>query len=312
MTAPASPALRVATTFAAAAGELATHPRLDDPRLYKLGGILTGGLGVAALVYMLLRDPTSPVNRALSAYADHLERRMRTLFLPPNARSVMIAQGVSMYAVVATSVALHKPQIAPFALLVGVLPIALLELKVIMRVRAIEAQTDAFILTLANALKATPSVADAFISLIPVVAEPLKSEIVLATKQMRLGVVLEDALLQMATRIGSRTFDTALASVLIGQRVGGNLPKILETSAQALRELFRLEGMMRAKTASGRIQMWVIVLAPILFVVYFDQTQPGYFDPMMESSMGKLMLAAAIVMWILAIFIGRRVLKVDV
>ena len=41
--------------------------------------------------------------------------------------------------------------------------------------------------------------------------EPLKSEIELATKQMRLGNTLEDALLEMARRIGSRVFDTALA-----------------------------------------------------------------------------------------------------
>lgn len=285
---------------------------LHDARLYKLAGVLTGGLGAAAIGYMLIRKPTSPLSRAFSAYSHYLERRFKTLFLPANVRSVIITQAISIYAVIATAVAMHQLEIAPFALLVAAIPVLMLELKVHVRVRAIEAQTDSFVLTLANALKATPSVADAFISLVPVVAEPLRSEIVLATKQMRLGVVLEDALLEMAARIGSRTFDTALASVLIGQRVGGNLPKILETSAGALRELFRLEGMMRAKTASGRIQMWVIVLAPMLFVVYFDQTQPGYFDPLMESNMGRMMLLAAIIMWILAIIVGRKVLKVDV
>ena len=167
-------------------------------------------------------------------------------------------------------------------------------------------------MTLANALKATPSVGDAFTSLVPVVDEPLRSEITLATKQMRLGVVLEQSLLEMASRIGSRLFDTALASVLIGQRLGGNLPKILESSAGALRELFRLEGMMRAKTASGRIQMWVIGVAPIVFVTYFDQTDPTYFDPLMTTTPGMIILGAAIVAWVLALVLGRAILMVDV
>jgi tight adherence protein B len=291
---------------------LLQDPALGDPRILKVAGIASGGLGAAAFAYWLVHKPTSLLSRAIAAYAHHLERRFRSLFLQANVKAVILTQAIAIYAIVAAGIALHQPQIAPFALLAAVLPILILELKHKRRILAIETQTDSFILALSNALKATPSVGDAFISLIPIVSEPLRSEIDLATKQMRLGQTLEDALLEMATRIGSRVFDTALASVLIGQRVGGNLPKILETSACALRELFRLEGMMRARTAAGRIQLWVIAFAPILFVFYFDQTQPGYFDPLTSSTTGMIMLFAAVACWMLAIVLGRKILRVDV
>jgi tight adherence protein B len=288
------------------------HPALADPRILKVTGLVFGGLGAAGFTHWLVRKPTSLLSRALSAYAHYLDRRFRSLFLQANVKAVILTQAISFYAIVAAGIAFHEVQIAPFALLVAALPVLLLELKHRKRILAIETQTDGFILALSNALKATPSVGDAFISLIPIVSEPLRSEVDLATKQMRLGQTLEDALLMMATRIGSRVFDTALASVLIGQRVGGNLPKILETSASALRELFRLEGMMRSRTAAGRIQLWVIAFAPVLFVFYFDQTQPGYFDPLTTSTTGMLMLFAAVVLWMLAIVLGRKILRVDV
>ena len=43
-----------------------------------------------------------------------------------------------------------------------------------------------------------------------------------------------------------------------GRQVGGNLPKVLETTAHTLREMKRLEGVIRTKTADGRMQLWVI------------------------------------------------------
>jgi tight adherence protein B len=282
------------------------------PPVFKTAGVILAGVGAAVLAYALVRAEASIVRRALSAYADYLDRRLRSLFLRGDVRALMIAQAVLAYVLIGAALALHDGKMAFFALLIGVMPAAILELKLKRRIAAIEAQTDRFVLALANALKATPSVGDAFVSLVPLTAEPLRSEIELAAKQMRLGCALEDALLQMATRVGSRIFDTALASALIGQRVGGNLPRILETSAEALRELARLEAMMRARTASGRIQMWVIAAAPVLFVVYFDKSQPGYFDPMTASTTGIALLGTAVVLWLVAIVLGKKILGVDV
>ena len=59
-------------------------------------------------------------------------------------------------------------------MIVAILPVASLESNRRKRIVASEQQTDAFIL----ALKSTPSIGDAFSSLVPVVQEPLKSEIV--------------------------------------------------------------------------------------------------------------------------------------
>lgn len=288
------------------------HTFAHDARTLKIAGIAIAAIGLAVLAHVSVARPKSLLNRGLAAYAHYLEKRFAAMFMPANVNAVMIAQGVTMYAVVATAVAMNAPEVLPFVAVVAALPWATLELKHRRRVVAIEQQTDTFILALANSLKSTPSVADAFSSLVPIVAEPLKSEIELALKQMRLGCTLEDALQMMAERIGSRVFDTALASVLIGQRVGGNLPRILETSAGALRELNRLESMVRSRTASGRIQMWVISLAPAAFVIFFDRTQPKYFEPLTSSNTGVAILAAAVVLWVVAIILGRKILSVDV
>ncbi len=78
----------------------------------------------------------------------------------------------------------------------------------------LEAQLDGFLTSLANALKSTPSIAAAFQSVVPVLQNPIRQEVELAIKEMKVGSTLDQALLHMAARVGSRQLDSALSSIL--------------------------------------------------------------------------------------------------
>lgn len=287
-------------------------PLLASALACKVSGIVVAALGASFVAYRLTADPNSPIRRGWRGYEEYLRRRLESLFMRGNPRSIATAQTLLVVIFLAFAVMQHEARLLLAALVIFGLPWAWLESKHRRHVLAIELQTDGFVTALGNALKATPSVADAFISMRDVMSEPMKSEVGLAIKQMRLGCTLEEALELMGQRVGSRMLDTALASVLIGQRVGGNLPRILETSGAALRELQRLESFVRAKTASGRIQMIVVSLAPLAFLIFFDRTQPHYFDPLTSTRTGMIMLGVALVSWVVAILLGRRILRVDV
>jgi tight adherence protein B len=69
---------------------------------------------------------------------------------------------------------------------------------------------------------------------------------------MRVGNTLDQALMNMSARIQSRQLDTAITSVLVGIQVGGNLPTVLETTASSIRDMRRLEGVVRSKTGEAR------------------------------------------------------------
>jgi tight adherence protein B len=285
---------------------------LAGSRACKIAGVSVGALAMMLITYRLAINPESIPNRALDAYRLYLRRRFDSLFLRGKPELIIGVQVALLLFAITTTIALHDARVLFGAIITAVTPYAVLEMKHRKRVLAVELQTDGFITALGNALKATPSVGDAFISMQQVMSEPLKSEIALAIKQMRLGCTFEESLEMMGKRVGSRMFDTALASVLIGQRVGGNLPRILETSGAALRELQRLEVFVRSKMASGRIQMMVVALAPVAFVIFFDRTQPHYFDPLTASRTGMLILGAALVAWVVAVILGRRILRIEV
>ena len=109
-----------------------------------------------------------------------------------------------------------------------------------------------------------------------------------------------------------RSVDTALSAVLIGRTVGGNLPRVLETTAGSLREMQRLEGVIRSKTADGRMQLYVIGAMPAVLVVLMNVVWPGYFNPLTDNIIGYVIVVGVVIMWASAIVVARKVLAVDI
>jgi tight adherence protein B len=73
----------------------------------------------------------------------------------------------------------------------------------------------------------------------------------------------------------------------------------------------RLEGVIRTKTADGRMQLWVIGAMPLVFIVGFGVMWPGYFDPLTKSFNGYMIIGFVIAAWVSALILARKVLAVD-
>jgi tight adherence protein B len=280
--------------------------------LLKYGGGLALALSCALFVQRVASDPESLLNRYASLYIAYLDRKLRALLQPPRGRMIVLGQLASGAAVAALATS-FGPGFAVIGLaLVAAGPAAYLEHLRIARVKAIEAKLDAFALTLANSLKATPSIGNALAYTEPLLALPLRDEVALALKEMRVGSTLDQALLNMAGRVRSTNLDLALSSILIGRQVGGDLTQILETTATALREMARLKGLVRAKTAEGKAQTLVLAIFPVILLVLFDSVSPGYFDPLTKSATGWLVVALAVGLWLGAIVMARALVRVEI
>jgi tight adherence protein B len=250
--------------------------------------------------------------RYWARYVSSLERKMRGLFIFTPGRLVALGQLAAMFVIMAANLILDLPFWYAIILFVAILPTVYLESEKRKRMTMIEDQLDNFMLALANALKSTPSIGAAFGSVVTVIEDPIRQEVDLALKEMKIGSTLDQALLHMASRVGSRQLDSALSSILIGRQVGGNLPKVLETTATTLREMKRLEGVIRTKTADGRMQMWVIGAFPGVVLIGFGAFWPGYFTPLTASFTGYGIIAFVCVSWVSALVLARKVLAVDI
>lgn len=271
--------------------------------------LLCGAIALSA--FALASDPQSLVRRSWSRYVAYLERKLRNMFITTSGSLIAAAQLAGVAVAVAAAAVLGDARAYAAVPVVLVAPAVAIERMRRARLSAIESKIDAFVLTLANALKSTPSIGTALGNVQPLLPAPLDQELELALKEVRVGSNLEQALLNMASRIQSRQLDAALSGLLIGRQIGGDLPKILETTAETLREMARLQGVVRSKTAEGKAQLAVLAVFPAVILLMFDTVSHGYFDPLGRSAAGMTVVAVAVVLWVLSLALARKVLSVN-
>jgi tight adherence protein B len=277
----------------------------------KLGIALLLGAAVFLAVLASLLDQQGPLARGFRRYAGYLDALLRGLFLPATGAKLASWQIGAVLGAVALVLLLELDfwYVWVGGALAG--PTIYLERKKRQRRQELEKQLDAFVLALANALKSIPSVNAAFQSVAETSSSPIKEEIELCIREMRIGCTLDEALLHMAARVGSQRLDSVLAAVILGRQIGGNLPRVLESTASSIREISRLEGVLRTKTSEAKMQLYVIGAAPFVLVLALSQMSPGYFDPLQQSPLGYAIGMGAIGSWLLALYLARQVLSVS-
>lgn len=278
---------------------------------HQAAGPLVLALG-AGLVALSAASPGSPLARALGRYVAHLDGLQRQLFVPEKGRQILTGQGAALVLALAVGAFLPDKRWLLVLPLLVLGPALHLKRERDKRVASIEAQLDGFVLSLANALKTVPSPGAALEATLAILPNPTRQEIEQVLREVRIGSTLEEALLAMSARLGSKSVDVAFSAVLIGLRVGGNLPASLERTAATIREMNRLQGVVRTKTSEGRAQLWVLALFPLGAVFAFNRVEPGYFDPLQTTFAGQVAVGVAVVLWLSSILVARKVLTVDI
>jgi tight adherence protein B len=267
-------------------------------------------LALVALCLCLAYNPS--VRAQLATYHARLACDLNYLRFAWSPRRLMIMQlsAVIGSLIVASSLLTLWP-LSPLPLLLFG-PGVWLERKRNARTSHIEEQLDTWLIALANALKASPSLGDSIEASARLMAPPLSEELSLLHKETRLGMPLDRALSQLAERLRSPVASAALATLRVARTSGGNLSDTLASSAASLREMARLEGVVRSKTAEGRAQALLIGVLPGPLCLLLHTLDSKLLEPLWSTERGHLVLGAAFALWLSALFWARRIVAVDI
>ncbi len=279
-----------------------------QPWVFGRIGAAMVGLAVAVVSYGLLADPRSPLRTRWRALVARYDAEVRRLFLTTTGRRIASMQVAFVGLFGVLGLALGSMAFLLLAALGVVAPRVYFQRQWLHRMTQIEKQLDGWLLLLANALKSTAAIPEALAASATLVEPPIRQELELTLREMRLGSSLSEALEAMAARLGSRTVTAAISTLLIGQRTGGDVPRILDESASTLREMARLEAVLRAKTAEGRAQIGLIAAMPFLVAGGLFALDPEWLAPLTTSFIGQVMLAIAVVSWIAALLLARKIM----
>ena len=276
----------------------------------RLLGVGLLGPALPTLAYGLFVRYRAPLAARLARHERELARDLT--FLRMSVPAALLARAQVLGVVLAAlllALRLVFPASLVFTLSLSVQPI--LRARRARRTGELDMQLDGWLRGLASSLRATPALGEAIEHSISLVAAPLRDELDTLVKELRLGIGLDEAVVRMGARVQSRTLESALATLRIGRSTGGDVSTVLERAASTLREMARLEGVLRTKTAEGKAQTFVLVLTPFPLVGLLHFLDPSFLAPLLASTRGHAVLALAVVCWAASLFLARRILRVD-
>jgi tight adherence protein B len=283
----------------------------DEMLLLKVGSLILAAFAVGAFAYWVYTASDSAIRKVYDNHAASLDRKCRLLYSPYNGRDVARYEILVAGFFILLAAFLEDPTLLPISILVVLLPNVWLGTLVAKRRTQLDEQLDGFLVTLANALRASPALGDAMLTTAGLMRPPIRQDLDFLLKEQKLGTALDAALANMASRVDSRSFNAALLTILVGRQTGGDLPDILDRAAASLREMARLEGVVRSKTAEGRFQAYVLAAIPFVIVLALRYVDPNWLKPLAETFLGHILMVVAATLWVGAILLARKILDVD-
>ena len=163
---------------------------------------------------------------------------------------------------------------------------------------------------IANSVKAGQSVSQALSSVTDNAGPPLSEEFGLARREIELGASVDSALSNMVKRMGSTDLRLMVMVITIQHSVGGDLPAILTTLADTMRQRAEMREEVLAATAQSRASSLIITLLPVAAATFLYFLVPDYFRPMFTNPLGLVMIAICVVFLAVGNLIIQRITKI--
>ncbi|HEV3405053.1 MAG TPA: type II secretion system F family protein [Candidatus Dormibacteraeota bacterium] len=173
------------------------------------------------------------------------------------------------------------------------------------RIRQFETGLPRAMELIANSMKAGQSVAQSLSAVTDNASPPVSDEFALARREIELGASIDSALNNMVRRIGSNDLRLMVMVITIQRSIGGDLPAILVTLADTMRQREEMRAEISAATAQSRATALIITLLPIVAALLLYFIVRDYFRPMLVNPLGWFMLGLAA----LLLFIGNLIIR---
>ena len=261
--------------------------------------LLVGALVLAALLVLARIRRGSWVKQRLAPHVGEADRR-----------GIKRNQGLSFLAALftATEGALGRRsqwRSIERLLIRGAVPYGFVAMRVRSRAKAFENQLADLLTTIAASLKAGHSFKHGLQAVVDEASPPASDELKRVLTEAGLGRPMDDALAEMAERVGSENFHFAITAVTIQRQVGGSLATLFDMVSETVRNRQQFARKVRSLTAMGRMSAYTLVAIPFFIAGMVSLTNRSYMTPLFHTHIGHLLLFVGLTM----MAIGSLILK---
>jgi tight adherence protein B len=188
-------------------------------------------------------------------------------------------------------------------------PVLYVSFKAKRRMAAIDEQLPDLLITIAASLKAGHSFRQGLQAVVDEGMPPASSEFKRVLTETSLGRPMDDALGEMADRVGSENLKFVVTAVTIQRQVGGSLAGIFDMVAEAVRNRQQFARKIKSLTAMGRMSAYVLIGLPLFVAAALTLMNPEYMDPLYHTSAGHMLMGIGSVMMVLGTLVLKKIVS---
>jgi len=209
------------------------------------------------------------------------------------------------FAMLATLFGMGPPVTMIGMVIAALLPFGWVWRKMRKRVGAFEDQLPDLLMTVAASLKAGHSFKQGLQAVVDEGHPPASVEIKRVLTETSLGRPMDDALAEMAERLGSKNFEFAITAVTIQRQVGGSMATLFDMVADTVRQRQQFARKVKALTAMGRMSAYTLVAIPFLLAGGITLINHDFMAPLYHTHTGQMLMLLGLGM----MSIGSLILK---
>ena len=166
--------------------------------------------------------------------------------------------------------------------------------------------------SLARALRAGYPLSAAMDMIAVETAPPVSAEMRRTSAEANLGRGWPHALEGLGKRMPLLEVNLFIGAVQLHARTGGKLSEVMSGLAENMRESIALQGEVRALAAHGKLTGVILTILPIGIAIMMMVVSPGYMQVLFQHPLGKILIGAAIGCLVLAHFVIRKLVDIQV
>jgi tight adherence protein B len=163
---------------------------------------------------------------------------------------------------------------------------------------------------LSNGIRAGLSMNQAIGMVVDELPNPIAQEFNLILQQNRIGVPLDECMLNLNKRIPTEDNEMFVTSVSILRETGGNLAETFDNTADVIRERVRLQQKLETYVAQAKSQGIVIFSMPFALLAFFVLTDPEARASLFSSAIGMVLVVFAFGLNFLGGFIMLKIIRI--
>ena len=143
-------------------------------------------------------------------------------------------------------------------------------------------------------------------------AAPVGAEFQAVTDAVKLGQTLEEAMWDVAQRIGTPEFKFFIVALSVQRETGGNLAETLENLSDVLRKRRQMKKKIKAMASEPKASAWILGSLPFLMFGLISAINLGYVMQLFTDPRGPYLIAAGLTSQTIGVLVMAKMIRFEI